>query len=140
MAKFVLTQEAKGIALGKSTSGENNKKEISHTAFIEGVRKYVTDVRDLNIDLIERINPFGEAYSILSKAMSEESLMQIHSIISSKRISMSIEDARDLAKRALKFKEERGRTPSMTSQDPWERQMAEGVSFLQRKVADGSNA
>ena len=140
MAKFVLTQEAKGIGLGKSTSVENNKKEISHTAFIEGVRKYVTDVRDLNIDLIERINPFGEAYSILSKAMSEESLMQIHSIISSKRISMSIDDARDLAKRALKFKEERGRNPSMTSQDPWERQMAEGVSFLQRKVADGSNA
>ena len=72
--------------------------------------------------------------------MSEESLMQIHSIISSKRISMSIDDARDLARRALKFKEERGRNPSMTSQDPWERQMAEGVSFLQRKVADGSNA
>jgi hypothetical protein len=28
------------------------------------------DVRDLDIDLIDRINPFGEAYAILAKAMN----------------------------------------------------------------------
>ena len=29
------------------------------------------DVRDLDIDLIDRINPFGEVYAILAKTMSE---------------------------------------------------------------------
>ena len=90
--------------------------------------------------LVDQINPFGEAYSILSKSMSEERLRQIHAIISSKRLSMSLDNARDLAKRALKFKEDRGRNPSMSSPDPWERKMAEGVAFLQRKVANASNA
>ena len=31
------------------------------------------DVRELDIDLIDRINPFGEACAILAKSMSEES-------------------------------------------------------------------
>ena len=52
---------------------------------------------NLNIDLIDRINPFGEAYSILAKTMSEKRLKQIHSIISSKRISLTLEEARELA-------------------------------------------
>ena len=40
-----------------------------------------------------------------------------------------------LAERAVRFKQERGRLPSITSTDAWERQMAEGVAFLQRKAA-----
>lgn len=94
------------------------------------------DVRDLDIDLIDSINPFGEAYSILAKTMSEESLKQVQAIIAAKRVQLSIEEARDLAKRALRFKQERGRLPSITSADPWERRMAEGVAFLQRKTAE----
>ena len=35
------------------------------------------DVRELDIDLIDRINPFGEAYAILAKTMSEDSLKQV---------------------------------------------------------------
>ena len=42
------------------------------------------------------------------------------------------QEARELAKRALKFKQERGRLPSITSQDAWEKRMAEGVAFLKR--------
>ena len=43
------------------------------------------DVREFDIDLIDRINPFGEAYAILAKTMSEESLKQVASIISAKK-------------------------------------------------------
>ena len=39
------------------------------------------DVRELDIDLIDRINPFGEAYAILAKTMSEESLKQVAAAI-----------------------------------------------------------
>ncbi len=44
-------------------------------------------------------------------------------------VNLTIEEARDLAKRALAFKRERGRLPSITSPDAWEKRMAEGVAF-----------
>jgi len=96
------------------------------------------DVRELDIDLIDRINPFGEAYAILAKTMSEDSLKQIAAVIAGKRINLTIEEARELAKRALKFKQERGRLPSITSTDAWEKRMAEGVSFLARKTSEAA--
>ena len=52
-------------------------------------------------------------------------------------VEHSPEWARDLAKRALKFKHEKGRLPSITAVDPWEKRMAEGIAFLQRKVKEG---
>ena len=106
---------------------------------IDGVRKFAMDVRDLEIDLIDSINPFNEAYSILAKSMSEESLKQVAAVIASKKVSLTHEEARELAKRALKFKEERGRLPEITAADPWEKRMAEGIAFLQRKAAEEAN-
>ena len=52
-------------------------------------------------------------------------------------MSITIEEARDLAKRALKFKHEKGRLPSIAAVDPWEKRMAEGIAFLERKVKEG---
>jgi hypothetical protein len=46
------------------------------------------NVRDLDIDLIDQINPFGEAYSILAKTMSEESLRQVAAVIAAKKIKL----------------------------------------------------
>lgn len=94
------------------------------------------DVRELDIDLIDRINPFGEAYSILGKTMSEESLKQVAAAIAAKRVNLTPDEARELARRAVRFKQERGRLPSITSPDAWEKRMAEGVAFLQRMKAE----
>ncbi|MBB2197868.1 MAG: pseudomurein-binding repeat-containing protein [Gluconacetobacter sp.] len=126
IAALNLTQQAARIASGGD--GEPG----ANTALIDGVRKFAMDVRELDIDLIDRINPFGEAYAILAKAMSEESLKQVAAVIGAKRVTLTPEEARDLAKRALKFKQERGRLPSITSADAWEKRMAEGVAFLAR--------
>ena len=95
------------------------------------------DVRELDIDLIDRINPFGEAYSIMAKTMSEESLKQVAAVISAKRTSVSPEEAKELAVRALRFKKERGRVPSETAQDAWERRMAEGAIAFMRYKKEG---
>ena len=133
IAAMNLTQKAKSGSYNNIVS--DSAKE-SNTALIDGVKKYVTDVSQLNIDLIDRINPFGEAYSILSKTMNEQNLKEIHAIISSKKVSMSIEEARDLTKRAIKFKQERSRLPSINSSDPWEKRMAEGIAFLQKKESE----
>lgn len=134
IAALNLTQEAKKAA---NSSGDGEIK--GNTAFVEGVRKYVTDVRELDIDLIDRINPFSEAYAILSKTMNEDRLKQVKAIMSGKQVKLTAEEARDLAKRALKFKQERGRLPSITSQDAWEKKMAEGVAFLARMKAEAAN-
>ena len=104
----------------------------ANTALLDGVRRYAMDVRNLDIDLIDQVNPFGEAYSILAKTMSEERLKRIKEVIESKKVSMSLDEARELAKRALKFKQEKGRLPALTAADPWEKKMAEGVAYLQR--------
>ena len=99
---------------------------------IQGVRKFAMDVRELDIDLIDRINPFGEAYKILAKAMSEASLRQVAAVISAKKVQLTPEEARELARRALRFKQDHGWLPSLTAGDPWEKRMAEGVEFLKR--------
>jgi superfamily II DNA or RNA helicase len=116
-----------------------DSKYTPNTAILDGVRRFALSVTDLDIDLIDRINPFGEAYEILAKSMTEERLKQVAEVIAARRVSLSVEEARDLAKRALRFKHEKGRLPSLTAMDPWEKRMAEGVAFLQKKVKEGSN-
>jgi hypothetical protein len=133
IAAINLTQQAKKVALGND-GGEPS----ANTALIDGVRKFAMDVRELDIDLIDRINPFGEAYAILAKTMSEDSLKTVAAAIAAKRTSLTPEEARVLAKRALKFKQERGRLPSITSADAWEKRMAEGVAFLARMKAEAA--
>ena len=134
IAALNLTQQAKKII-----NSDDDLQQSSNTALIDGVRKFTMDVRDLDIDLIDRINPFGEAYAILAKAMTEDSLKQVQAVIAGKKTTLTLDEARDLAKRALKFKQERGRLPSLTSPDPWEKRMAEGIAFLARMRAEANN-
>lgn len=117
-----------------------DREAPKNTALIDGVRQFALSVTELDMDLIDRINPFGEAYAILAKSMSEERLKQVAEVIAAKRITLSVEEARDLAKRALRFKQEKGRLPSLTAADPWEKRMAEGIAFLQRKVKEDNDA
>lgn len=134
IAALNLTQKAKEIAVEADAD-----EQRANTAFVDGVRKFAMDVRELDIDLIDRINPFSEAYAILAKTMSEASLKQVAAVISAKKVQLTPEEARDLARRAVKFKQERGRLPEITSPDPWEKRMAEGVAFLARMKAEAAH-
>ena len=73
------------------------------------------------------------------KNKCENSLKEIHSIVTSKKSKLDIQEARELVKRSIKFKNERGRLPSLSASDPWERRMAEGIAFLQQKEREKSN-
>lgn len=132
VAALNLTQQAKQIATGGET-GEPSR----NTALVDGVRRFAMDVRELDIDLIDRINPFGEAYAILAKTMSEDSLKQVAAAIAAKRTALTPEEAKDLAVRAFRFKKERGRLPSITSTDAWEKRMAEGAAAFVRFKDEG---
>lgn len=125
------------VQKGKRTIlGDERGSAIGNTALIDGVRRFAMDVRDIDIDLIDSINPFGAAYAILAKSMTEASLKQVAAVITGKKVQMSPEEARDLARRAVRFKQERGRLPDITSADAWEKRMAEGVAFLARMKAE----
>lgn len=132
IAALTITQQAKKEAVEEDGDGLSVNK-----ALIDGVRKFAMDVRELDIDLIDRINPFGEAYSILAKAMSEDSLKQIHAIISAKRTGLTPDEAKELAVRAVRFKKERGRLPSISSMDAWEKRLAEGAAAFVRFKDEG---
>lgn len=135
IAALNLTQQAARIALGDDKNGDSEPS--ANTALIDGVRKFAMDVRELDIDLIDRINPFQEAYAILAKTMSEESLKQVAAAIASKRTSLSPDDAKELAVRAARFIKERERPPSITSADAWERRLAEGAAAFMRFKKEG---
>ena len=106
-------------------------KTHTHLGLLQGVRKFVLHVRELSVDLIDAINPFGEAYSVLARSMNAETLRQMQEKIAARRVNMSEREARDFAIRAMKFKAERNRLPSLSSNDPWEKKLAEGVAAHQ---------
>ncbi len=134
IAALNVVQQAKKVLTDGGIADSKN------TALLDGVRRFALSVRELDIDLIDRINPFGEAYAILAKSMSEARLKVVAEVIAARRATMTLEEARELAKRAKRFKDEKGRLPSLTAVDPWEKRMAEGIAFLQRKVKEGGNA
>jgi DEAD/DEAH box helicase len=143
IAALNLVQQAKSTMNhggGEYATNPGNGEVAKNTALIDGVRQFALSVTELDMDLIDRINPFGEAYAILAKSMSEERLKQVAAVIAAKRITLTLEEARELAKRALRFKQEKGRLPSLTAVDPWEKRMAEGIAFLQRKAKEENNA
>jgi len=139
VAAITMTQQVKKAINEQGASGaegDNQDEPRANTAFVDGVRKFVMDVTSLDVDFIDSINPFGEAYSILSKSMSEESLRKFGNIIAGKKAKLTMEEAKELALRALKFKKERGRLPELTSNDPWEKRIAEGMNAYALLVAE----
>ena len=90
IAALNLTQQAKRIALGDGGGGEHSP----NTALVDGVRRFAMDMRELDIDLIDHINPFGEAYAILAKAMNEDRLKQVAAAIAAKRTNLTPDEAK----------------------------------------------
>ncbi len=134
IAALTIVQQAKKTAT--EADGETSK----NTLLIDGVRRFALSVTELDIDLIDRINPFGEAYAILAKSMSEQRLKQVAEVIAARRVSLTLDEARELARRGLQFKQQRGRVPSLVATDPWEKRMAEGIAYLQQKAKERHNA
>ena len=99
VAALNLTQKGKKIILDK-IENVDDEEEKQNTALVAGVRKFVLDVKNLDIDLIDSVNPFSEAYSILSKTMTEERLREVAALITGKKIQLNPDEARDLARRA----------------------------------------
>lgn len=136
VAALNIAQQAKLTLANADAEGTPDQ---GNTALIDGVRRFV-NVRDLDIDLIDRINPFDAAYAVLARTMDEKTLRQVQASIAAKKISISEDEARELATRALQFKKERGRLPDINAADAWEKRMAEGVAAFARYRAQAKAA
>ena len=134
IAALNLTQKAKQLATDPETPSTEPK---ANTALLDGVRRLALEVKELDIDLIDRINPFEAAYAVLAKSMNEATLKQVQSVISAKRTTLSPEEAKDYAARAVRFRRERGRSPAMDAADEWERKLAEGAAAFMRYDREG---
>lgn len=137
--RAVATFNINQLGRNGNESKAEDKKSKSNTSFIDNIRKFSIDVRELDIDLIDSINPFGNAYEIMAKTMNEDVLRQITAVVTAKRVKMDEEEAKALAIRAKQFLQQHGRLPQLTSADLFERRMAEAIEFLKRKVKEKKN-
>lgn len=111
------------------------RKEVGGRQFIKMADKFV-NIEDINIDLIDSVNPFQKAFEILSKSVTSQVLRTIQEAIASTRIDVTEEEAELLWPKIKLFYEARGHKPDINSRDEQEKRMAEVLAYLRRKKAE----
>ena len=115
-------------------------KEVGDQRFITMADKFV-NIDDINIDLIDSINPFQKAFEILSKSVTTKVLKIIQDTIQATRFTMDYEEAAILWDKIKEFKKLYNKEPSLTSNNPLERRMAECIIYLKeekrKRLANG---
>lgn len=111
------------------------RKDVGGRQFIKMADKFV-NIEDINIDLIDSVNPFQKAFEILSKSVTSQVLRTIQEAIASTRIDVTEEEAELLWPKIKLFYEVRGRKPDINSHDEQEKRMAEVLAYLRRKKAE----
>jgi len=129
---------------------ENEVKELSQYVVVDSVVRNATieqngdkkfirmadkfiNLDDLNIDLINSINPFQQAFEILSKQVTTGVLKLIQESIEATRIKMDFEEARILWPKIQEFIKEYNKEPYLNSNNPKERRMAECIIYLKEE-------
>ena len=97
------------------------------------------NIDELNIDLIDKVNPFQKAFEILSKNVTAQLLKVIGETIESQKILMTNEEAVILYKKVGIFIKEHNREPKLNSNNSEERRMAEAIVFLKNKKRQQNN-
>ena len=121
-------------AKGGSSSGANGSID-----FVKIGDKLVL-VDELDIDMIESINPFQDAYEVISHDLGKEAFKQIQDYISSTRINVTDEECARMLPYIKNFIATHKREPSKTSNDPLEARMYECLVYfrIQKAKKDAS--
>ena len=107
-------------------------KEAGDKRFIRMAGSFV-DIDDIHIDLIDRVNPFQEAFEVLSKSVSAKVLKTIQDTIESTRIQMDFEEAKILWPKVQEFVKTHNREPDINSINELEKRMAECIIYLKKE-------
>ena len=137
------------LVLNKAVQKEQEKNpdagsDIRLLHFADGL---ILDIRDLNINMIDSINPFGDAYQILSKSIDKPTLGAIQDVIDKQKgrtPSFTEKELRIYWPQVRQFAEEYGRNPDRHSDDPYESRLGEVLYYLamlkkQRKEASNAD-
>lgn len=107
-------------------------REVGDKRFIRMAEKFV-NIEDLDINLIDSVNPFQRAFEVMSKSVTTSVLRIISDAITATRIEISDEEALLLWPKVQAWVKVNGRKPDARSDDPTEKRYAETILFLQRK-------
>ncbi|MBG59180.1 MAG: ATP-dependent helicase [Peredibacter sp.] len=111
------------------------KKQEGDQKFVKLANKFIK-IEELDIDLIESVNPFQEAYEIISKSIDKKVLKAIQQAVVLKSTKMTLEEAESLFEKIEDFFEANGREPDVNSPEPFEVVLAKALAYLRRKEAE----
>lgn len=106
------------ISAGAKTTSEDGSREI-----IKMADRFI-NIDELNIDLIDAINPFQRAYEMISRDINAPTLRFIQDYMSSKKYEFTEEQLIDAYQRAKQFRAENGHNPDRNSKDDGEKYLA----------------
>lgn len=103
---------------------------VGSKEFIRMADKFV-NIEDLDINLIDSINPFQKAFEVLSKELNSPVLKLIQESIDAKRISFDEDELVFIWPKVEEFYQSTGSRPDPKSDDPIEKRMGEAVIYMQ---------
>lgn len=113
-------------------NGEKTSREAAAgQQFLKMGEKFL-NIENLNIDLIDSVNPFHGAYEILSKTVNAAMLKTIQQTVSAGKSQVSEEEAVILWPKIKAFTREHQREPSLTSSDAIEVRYAEALAYIRK--------
>lgn len=101
------------------------------TRFLQINNKFI-NIEKINIDLIDSVNPFQQAFEVISKTITPKVLKSIQDCISAFKVSMTDDEAIFLWPKINDFVRTMRRHPSLDSLDPTERRLAEALTYLRQ--------
>ena len=108
-------------------------KVVGDKQFVRMAGKFV-NIEELDMELIDSVNPFQKAYEVMSKNVTPKLLRLIGDTIAMQRITVTDEEAVILYKEKIPaFMQEHKREPNINSHDPLEKRMAEAIILLRNK-------
>lgn len=90
------------------------------------------NIENLDIDLIDAVNPFHGAYEILSKSVTATMLKTIQEAVRANQAQVSEEEAVMLWPRIKAFASEHKREPSLNASDAIEVRYAEALAYIRK--------
>jgi hypothetical protein len=106
-------------------------RTVGDQRFIKMSEKFV-NIDEININLIDSVNPFQRAFEVMSKSVTTNVLRIITDAISATRIEFTEEEALALVPRIKNWIKVNGRKPDSRTQDPTEKRYADALIWLQR--------
>lgn len=107
-------------------------REVGDKRFVRMAEKFV-NIDDLDINLIDSVNPFQRAFEVMSKSVTPSVLRIISDAITATRIEITDDEALAVWPKIQAWAKVNGRKPDARSDDPTEKRYAEVLLFLQRK-------